>query len=146
MRPLPNYHHLPAASNVKVPAPLTAAVKSVFERAADIARRNLISLGNIVPAVFFSYENGTMKTASLSFTNELQKEAQMRRIKEKALAERASGVLMLTGTERGEKGSATLTWATPGEQVSACLDYGFEGEDENCYFMEDEFSGRARSE
>jgi hypothetical protein len=108
------------------PVPLTDTMKSIFENAADMARRRLDSARKFVPMAFFAYENNAMKTVSFSFTNELQKDAWIRRIREKALAERASCVLVMIAGDDRKEGVAILSGAAPGAQASARLDYRFD--------------------
>ena len=60
---------------------------------------------------FFVQEDGTMKTVSLSVTSEYQKEALIRRIREKASAENISTVIALT--EMDGEGKAILWESVP---------------------------------
>ena len=75
---------------------MTDAFKSTIEKAADRSRSELASEGKIKPMAFFVHADGTMKTVSLSVKDEYQKEALIRRIREKALAENISTVIVLT--------------------------------------------------
>ena len=118
--------HLGTAVCREKPVPLTDTMKSFFEKAADMARRRLDSARKFVPMAFFAYENNAMKAVSFSFTSELQKDAWIRRIREKTLAESASFVLVMIGGENGKEGVAILSGAAPGVQASARLDYRFD--------------------
>jgi hypothetical protein len=118
--------HLGTAVCREKPVPLTDTMKSTFEKAADMARRRLDSAHKFVPMAFFAYENDVMKAASFSFINELQKDAWILRIREKALAESASCVLVMIGWDRGKEGEAILSGVAPGIQASARLDYRFD--------------------
>jgi hypothetical protein len=109
----------------KTPPLLSDAFKSAVEKAADRSRNELVSKGKIKPMVFFVQEDGTMKTVSLSVTSEYQKEALIRRIQEKALAENIFTVIV--STEMDGKGKAFLTGVSPGVKGSACIDYNFDG-------------------
>ena len=80
---------------------LSDAFKSAIEKAADRSKNELVSEGKIKPMAFFVQEDGTMKTVSLSVTSEYQKEALIRRIREKALAENISTVIALTEMDNG---------------------------------------------
>jgi hypothetical protein len=103
--------------------------KGTVKRAADKARKNLASTGKIWPTAFFVYKDGTMKVVSLSFKNELQKDALIRRIREKVLVENVSDVLVLTEEEHERHVVMTvLSGATPGMSASACVDYSFDKE------------------
>jgi hypothetical protein len=100
--------------------------RGVFERAADRARDNLASAGKVGPTVFFVYTDGTMKVLSFSYKYQLQTEELIRRIREKALAENASAVLVLTQAEQGPQGKAVLSGVTSGMTASALVEYGFD--------------------
>jgi hypothetical protein len=102
--------------------------KSVIEKAADRARNNLTSTGKIQPTLFFVYKDGTMKVVSLSFKNKLQKDGLIIKIREKALAENASYVLMLTEEKQEGHVITVLSGTTPGMIASARIDYNFDKE------------------
>ena len=99
-------HRIPAAS------PLTDAFKKVFEKAVDRARNELVSSGKIGLAVFFVYANGTMNVGVLSFKDELHEGLLKRKVREKALAENAYAVILLTEGER--PGTIILSGTAPG--------------------------------
>jgi hypothetical protein len=111
-----------------IPPHLSDAFKGIVERAADRARNDLASMGKIRPTVFFVYTDGTMKVVSLSFKDELQKDGLIRRIREKALAENVSYVLVLTEAEHERHVMTVLSGATPGMSASARVDYSFDKE------------------
>ena len=111
-----------------IPPHLSDAFKGIVERAADRARNDLASMGKIRPTAFFVYTDGTMKVVSLSFKDELQKDGLIRRIREKALAENASDVLVLTEVEHGRHVMTVLSGATLGMSASARVDYSFDKE------------------
>jgi len=113
-----------AARRAPVPSPLTDAFKKVFEKAVDRARNDLLSSGKIGPAVFFVYANGMMNSGSLSFKDELHEELLKRKVREKALAENASAVILLTEGER--PGTIILSGTAPGMRASARVDYVFD--------------------
>jgi hypothetical protein len=102
------------------------ALKGIIEKAADRARNNLASTGKIQPTLFFVYKDNTMKVVSLSFKDELQKNGLIKRIREKALAENASYVLMLTEEEQEGHMITVLSGTTPGMIASARIDYSFD--------------------
>lgn len=111
---------------------------SVCERAADLVKSEVASTGKVRPTAIFVYENkagtseaSTTKTVILDWRDELQKEALIRRIREKALTERASAVLTLTEAEpesrsrpRG-RGMLMLSGVAPGIYLSTRVDYAF---------------------
>ena len=73
---------------------------------------------------FFVQADGTMKTVSLSVKDEYQKEALIRRIREKALAENISTVIVLT--EMDDEHTAVLSGVSPGMKGSASISYSFD--------------------
>ncbi|MBP7529094.1 MAG: hypothetical protein KA801_14280 [Syntrophorhabdaceae bacterium] len=75
-------------------------------------------------AVFFVYANGMMNVGRLFFKDELHEQLLKRRIREKALAENASAVLLLA--EGGKPGTILLSGTAPGMRVSARVDYVFD--------------------
>jgi hypothetical protein len=110
----------------QAPPHLSDDFKGIFERAADRARGNLASTGTVGPTVFFVYTDGTMKVLSFTRRHQLQPEELIRRIREKALAESASAVLVLTEAEHGPQGKAVLSGATSGMTASVLVEYGFD--------------------
>jgi hypothetical protein len=111
---------------ITIPPALPNALKEAFERAADRARNELVSSGKIGPRVFFVHLNGTMKVVSLSLTDELHKELLKTRIREKALAENASAVLILAEGEHKKPGTIIISGAIPGTRASARVEYTFD--------------------
>ncbi|HME41692.1 MAG TPA: hypothetical protein VKF36_01285 [Syntrophorhabdales bacterium] len=112
------------------------AFKSVCERAADLVKSEVASTGKIRPTAIFVYENdastpeaSTTKVVSLVWNGEIQKEALIRRIKEKALLEKASAVLLLAEADPEQRSSPRrqgvlmLSGVTPGVSLSARVDY-----------------------
>lgn len=77
------------------------------------------------PMAFFLHADGTMKTIFLSVKDEHQKEALIRRIRDKVLAENILTVIMLT--EMDGEHMAILSGASPGVKGSARIDYNFDG-------------------
>ncbi len=138
-----------AANHAKVSLP--AVLKAAFERAADMAKRALGSKGAVTPIAVFAYKGepgnregkgDEFKSVSLVWRTELQKEIIKRRIKEKASAERASAVVVLTraGTEGAgarakaspqQKGVLLFSGATPNVRASAKVTYVLEKEAKN---------------
>jgi hypothetical protein len=104
--------------------PLTDAFKSTIEKAADRSRNELVSQGKIKPMVFFVYPDSTMKTVSLVVKDDHQKEALIRRIREKVLEENISAVIILTDMDN-EHG-LVLSGVSPGMRGSARVDYNFD--------------------
>lgn len=101
-----------------------------------MAKSEVASTGKVRPTAIFVYENeagtseaSTTKTIILDWRDELQKEALIRRIREKALAERASAVLTLTEAEPESRsrpqgrGMLMLSGVAPGVHLSARVDY-----------------------
>ena len=106
---------------------LTDALKDAIEKAADRSRSELTSEGKIKPMAFFVHADGTMKTVSLLLRDEHQKEALIRRIREKALAENAFAVIMLTEMDN-EGHKVVMSGVSPGMRASARVDYRFDNE------------------
>ena len=110
---------------IKTSPVLSDAFKGAIEKAADWSRTGLASERKIRPMVFFVHADGTMKAVSLSFKDELHKELLKTRIKEKALAENAFTIIILT--EMDNKGhKVVLSGISPVMKVSACVDYRFD--------------------
>jgi hypothetical protein len=124
--PVPPSPTVGADRRIDVVPPLSDAFRSIFERAADRARSDLASTGKVGTTAFFVYTNGTMKVVSFSFKGELQNDGLIRRIREKALTENASAVLVLTEVEHDRQRITVLSGVTPGTSASARLDYGFD--------------------
>jgi len=103
---------------------LSDAFKSTIEKAADRSRSELASVGKLKPMAFFVQADGTMKTVSFSLKGEYQKDALIRRIREKALAEKISTVIILT--ERDDEKTAVLSGISPGMKGSASISYSFD--------------------
>lgn len=134
------------ANHAKISLP--AVLRAAFERAADMAKRALAGQGTVAPMAVFAYkgepgqQEGTtdeFKSVSLLWRTELQKETIKRRIREKASAERASAVVVLTRalTEGGatrtkapsqQKGTLVFSGATPNARASAKATYVLEKE------------------
>ena len=123
---------------VHAPLLVANAFKAPFEKAASMAKSEVAATGKAGPTAIFVYENearnpeaSTTKTVSLLWNDELQKEALIRRIREKALMEHASAVLTLTEAEPGSRispkrqGMLILSGVAPGMKLSARVDYAF---------------------
>jgi hypothetical protein len=104
---------------------LSDAFIGAIEKAADWSRTGLALEGKIRPMVFFVHADGTMKTVSLSFKDELHKELLKTRIREKALAENAIAVIILTEMDN-EKHKVVLSGVSSGMKASAYVDYGLD--------------------
>jgi hypothetical protein len=122
------------------------AFKAVVERAADLVKNGVTFTGPIGPRAIFVYENepgnpgaSTVKTVSLYWKTDLQKEALIKRIKEKAFTEHASAVLVVTEAEpqrvNGRSRSSAqpqnmliLSGITPDVSLSARVNYVFDKE------------------
>jgi hypothetical protein len=115
-----------ADRRMPVPPLMTEVFKEVFERAVDRAKNELASSGRIGPTVFFVYTNGMIKVGVLAFKDELHKGLLKKRIREKALAENASAVMILTEGEGERPGTIILSGAAPGMRASARVDYAFD--------------------
>jgi hypothetical protein len=111
----------------KTPPLLTDAFKGAIEKAADRARSELASQGKIKPTAFFVHADGTMKMVSLSLRDGYQKEALIRRIREKAFAENAFAVIVMTEIDY-ERHGVVLSGITLGVRASARVDYSFDKE------------------
>ena len=101
--------------------------KGAIEKVADWSRTGLASEGKIRPMVFFVHVDGTMKAVSLSFKGELHKELLKTRIREKALAENAIAIIILTEMDN-EGHKVVLSGVSPGMKACAQVDYRFDNE------------------
>jgi hypothetical protein len=108
----------------KIPPLLTDAFKSTIEKAADRSRNELVSEGKIKPMMFFLQADGTMKTVSFSLKDEYQREAVVRRIREKVLAENILTVIVLS--EIDNEHGMLLSGVSPGMKGSASVNYSFD--------------------
>jgi len=115
-------HAVPSKTNPETPVP-SADLLKIFEKAADRVKSDLASEVKIRPMAFFAFADGGMKVVSFSFKDDLQRDLQIERIREKTLTEGASAVLVLTEVE--PMGLAMLSGVTPGESASALLRYSF---------------------
>ena len=113
-----------ANHETKTPFLLTDVFKNTVEKAADRLKTALASEGRIKPMAFFVHPDGMMKTVSLSVKDEHQKEALIRRIREKALAENISTVIALA--EMDNERGVVLSGVSPGMRGSARIDYSFD--------------------
>jgi len=104
------------------------AMKGIIERAADRVRSDLPSTGEIRPMAFFVCADGTMKVVSFSLKNEVQKDALIRKIREKAVTENTSAIVVLTEAEHKRNGMIVLSGVSPGVSASARVDYSFDKE------------------
>jgi hypothetical protein len=104
-------------------------------------KNGVASAGKVSPTAIFVYENeagtpeaSTMKIVSLIWNGEIQKEALIKRIREKAFMEKASAVLMLTEADPEPRSSPQrqgvlmLSGVTPGVTLSARVDYAVDNE------------------
>jgi len=112
---------------IKTSLLVTDTFKDAIEKAADISKNKLATEGKVNPVVFFVQADKTMKTVSLSLKNEYQKEAIVRRIREKALAEDVSAVIILL-VMHNERQEIVLTGVSPGMRVSAQVSYSIDSE------------------
>jgi hypothetical protein len=106
---------------------LSDAFKGAIEKVADWSRNGFASEGKIRPMVFFVHVDGTMKAVSLSFKGELHKELLKTRIREKAVAENAFTVIILTEMDN-EGHKVVLSGVSPGMKACAQVDYRFDNE------------------
>jgi hypothetical protein len=109
----------------RTPPVLPEGFKAAIEKAADRAKVELAAKGKLETMVFFAHEDGTMKIASLILRDGQQKEVLIGRIKDKALAENASAVIVLSETD-SKRQRATLSGVSPGAKASVHLNYGFD--------------------
>jgi hypothetical protein len=106
----------------KKPPFVTDAFRDTIEKAADRSRSELVSEGKIKPMAFFVHADGTMKTVSLSIKDEHQKEALIKRVREKVLAENILTVIVLTEIDH----EMVLSGASSDMRASARVDYSFD--------------------
>ncbi|MBA4389801.1 MAG: hypothetical protein C0399_02555 [Syntrophus sp. (in: bacteria)] len=112
---------------IKAPPPLTDAFKGAIEKAADRAKSELASQGKLKSTAFFVHADGTMKMVSLLLRDAHQKEALIRRIREKVLAEKAFAVMTLTEINHERQGMV-LSGITLGARASARVDYIYDNQ------------------
>jgi hypothetical protein len=106
---------------------LTDAFKGAMEKAAEWPRSELTSGGTIKPMVFFVHADGVMKAVYLSLKDEYHKESLIRRIREKALAENAFAVIVLS--EKDHEGhTVVLSGVSLGMRASASVNYSLDTE------------------
>ena len=86
--------------------------KALLRKQPIGSRSELASEGKLKPMAFFVDADGTMKTVFLSVKSEYQKEALIRRIREKVLAENISTVIALT--EMDDERGVVLSGVSPG--------------------------------
>jgi hypothetical protein len=103
---------------------LSDAFKNTIEKAADRSRNELLSEGKIKPMAFFLCTDGTMKTVSLFVKEGYQKEALIRRIQEKVLAENISTAIVLS--EIDNENGMLLSGVSLGMKGSARVHYSFD--------------------
>jgi hypothetical protein len=112
---------------VAIAQPIPEVLKAAVEKAADMAKSQLASLGRIAPAALFVY--GTSPEAhrtamvSLAWHNELHKETVRRRIREKALVEGAYAVVVLNTGDRTLVISGKTSTNVP---LTASVDYVYQ--------------------
>jgi hypothetical protein len=114
-------HHQTRAS-----LPFTDAFKDAMEKAAGWTGHHG-SEGTIKPMAFFVHADNTMKAVFLSLRDEYNKESLIRRIREKALAENAFAVIILTEMDN-EGHTVVLSGVSPGMKASARVNYSLDTE------------------
>lgn len=126
-QPAPPPATSPTHQKTKTSPILTDAFKKAIEKAADWPRKDVASEGKIKPMVFFVHEDGTMKAVYLSLKDEYQRESLIQKIREKAHAEHAFAVLLLTEANT-ENHTVVLSGVSPGIKASVYVDYSFDPE------------------
>ncbi len=134
--PLPTLVSSKSDPEVKARQQSADALKVIVQRVADLLKSQMASAGKVGPTAIFVYEDeagtpeaGTTKIVSLTWNSETQKETLVQRIREKALLEKASAVLMLAETDPEPRNSPRrqgvlmLSGVVPGMNVSARVDY-----------------------
>jgi hypothetical protein len=136
------------AVNLTTKLRLAADFGVVFKRVADLIRNELATAGKVRTMVCFVYagdrkEDGstspTIKTVFLSWKTEFQKELIRKRIRDKAVLEKASAVLVVADAEMGpanaqpngssqRKGTILISGTSPSADFSASLTYVVQGE------------------
>jgi hypothetical protein len=106
---------------------LTDAFKGAMEKAAEWPRSELTSGGTIKPMAFFVHADGAMKAVYLSLKDEYHKESLIRRIREKALAENAFAVIILSEKDL-EGHTVVLSGVSPGMKASVHVNYSIDAE------------------
>lgn len=136
------------AVNLTTKLRLAADFGVVFKRVADLIRNELATAGKVRTMACFVYagdrkEDGstspTIKTVFLSWKTEFQKELIRKRIRDKAVLEKASAVLVVADAEMGpanaqpngssqRKGTILISGTSPSADFSASLTYVVQGE------------------
>jgi hypothetical protein len=106
---------------------MTDAFKGAMEKAAEWPISELTSGETIKPMAFFVHVDGVMKAVYLSLRDEYHKESLIRRIREKALAENAFAVIILTEMDN-EGHTVVLSGVSPGMKASARVNYDLDNE------------------
>jgi hypothetical protein len=114
-------HHQTRAS-----LPFTDAFKDAMEKAAGWTGHHG-SEGTIKPMAFFVHADGVMKAVYLLLKDEYHKESLIRRIREKALAENAFAVIVLS--EKDHEGhTVVLSGVSLGMRASAHVNFNLDNE------------------
>jgi hypothetical protein len=96
------------------------------EKAADLAKRELIDTGRITPKALFVYDEQShprITVVSLAWRSEFEKDALAKKIRDKAFQEDARAVVVI-----GIQPSiVTLSGMTFKTEVTASVDYAFDG-------------------
>lgn len=113
--------------------PIPPVLIASIERAADLAKRELIDKGRITPRALFVYEGPTplsdprITVVSLAWRNEFQKDVLWKRIRDKAIQEDARAVVVVdTGPMEGRY-LLTLSGMARETEIAASVAYAFEG-------------------
>ncbi len=125
--PAPSPTNINTQRPTKTPPPLTDAFKGAIEMAAERAKNELATRGKINSTAFFAHTDGTIKMVSLLLRDEHQKEALIRRIREKVVAEKAFAVMTLIEMEKERQG-VVLSGVTSGAKASARVDYSYDNQ------------------
>jgi len=130
---LPSYAFVaPVQESKKGPLAPPVLVASV-EKAADLAKRELTNTGRITPKALFVYDGQTplsdprITIVSLAWRNEFQKDVLWRKIRDKALQEDAQAVVVTEIGPTGKRGLLTLSGMTREMEITASVDYAFDG-------------------
>ncbi len=145
----------PPAGAVRI-GPATAEFVPLFERIAGMIRNELASAGTAGTMACFVYEGAVkqdgskspdIKTVSLSWKTEFQKELIRKRVRDKALREQASAVVIVTDAEAPapserqanspkRRRAIVITGASQTASAAATITYTIEGEAKTINFGE----------
>ena len=122
-----------SGADSQTPLPLREVFKPVFEKALSVAKSKLHTTGRIGATALFVYggaSEGSLNEkathVSFNYKDEFHKEAVRRKMHEKAVAEKASAVVLLVPALRDRESAFLISGAMPGLTAHASVTYTFD--------------------